>query len=333
MSTSIFDFTCVRKSITVVKMIILAAVFALLSVPSCLIGNDTAYADELSDTKKKIERQVEKMADLSDAIKAKKKEIAEIQGNIDEKAEASAAIEESIAKKQQIIDELSVFFYKNPTPNLLGYVLEADDISEVIARAEFLFARAEDLAKAADAERSLTEELQNEIDEISAQKDEQNAVIKELRGKKNDLQAIIDELEAKKEKLEEEQRARLAAATQARNSVADTFESDLSDGGWQTGQASAYGGSTDSAGSITATGARVTEYSLGVAVPMNQRQYLNRKLEISYNGKSVIAVCNDVGGFGKYGRALDLQIGVCRALGGVSSCNGWGVRTVKYRWL
>lgn len=106
--------------------------------------------------------------------------------------------------------------------------------------------------------------------------------------------------------------------------------------GWSTGLASAYGSTSDGAlGARTATGAIVTESSMGVAVPMswpNYRSYFGRSVEISYGGYTVIATVNDCGGLAHGARALDLQPGVWKALG-ASSCYGWGVRTVSYRFL
>lgn len=106
--------------------------------------------------------------------------------------------------------------------------------------------------------------------------------------------------------------------------------------GWQTGVASAYGSKSDGTlGASTATGAIVTESSMGVAIPMswpNYRSYFGRSVEISYGGRTVVAVVNDCGGLGGGSRSLDLQPGVWKALG-ASSCNDWGVRTVSYRFL
>ena len=85
----------------------------------------------------------------------------------------------------------------------------------------------------------------------------------------------------------------------------------------------------------TATGAIVSESSMGVAVPMsmpNYRSYFGRSVEISYGGRTVVAVVNACGGLGGGSRALDLQPGVWKALG-ASSCFDWGVRTVSYRFL
>ena len=112
--------------------------------------------------------------------------------------------------------------------------------------------------------------------------------------------------------------------------------SNTSTSGWQSGVVSAYGSTSDGTlGAHTATGAIVSEGSMGVAVPMsmpNYRSYFGRSVEISYGGRTVVAVVNDCGGLGGGSRALDLQPGVWKALG-ASSCFDWGVRTVSYRFL
>ena len=103
--------------------------------------------------------------------------------------------------------------------------------------------------------------------------------------------------------------------------------SNTSTSGWQSGVVSAYGSTSDGTlGAHTATGAIVSESSMGVAVPMsmpNYRSYFGRSVEISYGGRTVVAVVNDCGGLGGGSRALDLQPGVWKALG-ASSCFDWG---------
>ena len=123
--------------------------------------------------------------------------------------------------------------------------------------------------------------------------------------------------------------------SEVKKTTTTTLTTSNSTAGWKTGVASAYGGYTDpGCGSITANGSRVTESSMGVAIPLawGRRDLLGHKVEISYGGKTVTAVINDLGGMGGGSRALDLQPGVWRAFG-FSSCNSWGVRTVKYRIL
>ncbi|MDO4442745.1 MAG: peptidase [Slackia sp.] len=120
-------------------------------------------------------------------------------------------------------------------------------------------------------------------------------------------------------------------------------DSDTSNGGstgeqtgWKTGSASAYGSTSDGTlGKPTASGALVTETSMGVAIPLswpNARSYLGRQVEINHGGTTVIATVNDLGGMGGGSRSLDLQPGVWKAFG-ASSCLDWGVRTVSYRFL
>lgn len=109
-------------------------------------------------------------------------------------------------------------------------------------------------------------------------------------------------------------------------------------GGWRTGTASAYGGSSDKNTpnpGTTATGAICNDHSMGVAIPMswkNYRSYLGRQVEIRYGGKTVVATVNDCGGMGHGSRSLDLQPGVFKQFG-FSTCKAWGLRTVEFRFL
>lgn len=104
------------------------------------------------------------------------------------------------------------------------------------------------------------------------------------------------------------------------------------DEGWQTGLASAYTLADNTGWDATASGVKLTEYSMTVAVPANRLDLIGRTVEIYYNGMTVTAKVTDTGGFASMGRALDLAGGVWRAFGATSTDN-WGVRTVSYRFL
>ncbi len=113
---------------------------------------------------------------------------------------------------------------------------------------------------------------------------------------------------------------------------------DVNDGTWQTGIASAYDveNNDDGAGNfgvnITASGVRLHEDSITVAVPASKSYLLGSIVEICYDDKVVIATVTDTGGFEGFGRALDLAPGVFKALG-ASTSHDWGTRSVYYRYI
>ena len=146
---------------------------------------------------------------------------------------------------------------------------------------------------------------------------------------------------------EQEARAEQAVAQEAQDyvepasepepvSTAEVHESgDTS--GWSSGPASAYGGSSDPSTpnpGTTATGSVCDDYSVCVAVPLawGPTAYYGRLVEISYGGMTVVATVNDCGGMGGGSRHLDLQPGVFKAFG-FATCQDWGVREVRYRFL
>lgn len=109
------------------------------------------------------------------------------------------------------------------------------------------------------------------------------------------------------------------------NSSSSNSGSSSSTSGWKSGVASYYGIGDGFMGGTTANGSIVTETSMAIAmlnVPFGTR------VEISYHGKSVIAVVNDRGPYAA-GRVIDMQPAVARALGFLSV----GVDTVQYRFL
>lgn len=289
-----------------------AFLLAVLAIAFSFLFCTPAYADELSDTKSELNAQIERLDELTAKVE-------ELQAQIDEKSDSAQELEVSINEKRDMIGEMTVFFYKNPSVSLIEYMLSSESLGQMIARVEFLYDYTDELAEQAAQEKQMQEKLQAEIEDISAQKDEQVAAAEELK-------SLIAELEVKKDKLEAEQREKLAAA-------GATFATDFSNGEWHEGKASAYGGD-DGAGSTTAMGTSIHN-TPAIAVPMswpNYRSYFGKKVEISYNGKSVIGVISDCGGFGKYGRDLDISYTVIRSWG-FSSTSAWGVRTVKWRIL
>lgn len=208
------------------------------------------------------------------------------------------------------------------------------EAQQVVAQAT---AHLSDAQAAAEAARLA--ELQKQAEALKAQQEAQSQT----------EQAPAEESKGAAEKAEESGNG-AASNSGSQSSSGSSSESSNSNGsssnnsnssntntsGWQSGVVSAYGSTSDGTlGAHTATGAIVSESSMGVAVPMsmpNYRSYFGRSVEISYGGRTVVAVVNDCGGLGGGSRALDLQPGVWKALG-ASSCFDWGVRTVSYRFL
>ena len=161
------------------------------------------------------------------------------------------------------------------------------------------------------------------------------AQIEEEERKKAEEEARIKAEEEARKKAEEEEARKKAEEEEAAKAAESQTGYDADTTGWSTGVASAYGGATDpGCGSVTANGSYVTESSMGVAIPLawGRRDLLGHTVLISYGGKTVTAVINDLGGMGGGSRSLDLQPGVFRAFG-ADSCNGWGLRTVQYKIL
>lgn len=132
-----------------------------------------------------------------------------------------------------------------------------------------------------------------------------------------------------------EAKSKATSNSSASSSGSASVSTGVDTSGWSTGIASAYGGSSDpTSGSYSATGALVNDYSMGVAIPLawGRRDLLGHKVLISYNGKTVTAVINDLGGMGGGSRSLDLQPGVFKALG-FNTANSWGIRSVSYQIL
>lgn len=295
----------------VARNIILGFILVIFTCQFCFANNQQTYADELSDAKSNLNEQVTKLDELTTKI-------SEMQASIDEKADAATQLEKDIADNQDKLGEMAVFFYKNPSASIIDFMLRSENLTQMLARAEVLYDYTDEIVRITRTEREQREQLQLDIAQISLEKDEQMASVEELK-------TIVSELKSKVGELEREQADKLYA-------TGETFETDLSGDGWHTGKASAYGDGGDS--HTTAMGTSI-DNTPAIAVPMswpNYRSYFGKKVEISYNGKSVIGIISDCGGFGPYGRDLDISYTVIRAWGFYTT-DDWGVRTVKWRIL
>lgn len=288
-----------------------------------------ASAGELDDTIGEAESIAGEIEKIGGELGTSKGRISELNGEIAAGQERQAELRRYLARH---VKET----YKAGGPvNLLALALSSDSISQFAEMARYAESVSDMYGDALAEQEDEQERLESEYAEITAAKDGQESKLVELKAKKSELDKKVEQL---KEKKSEEARKAAVSAESASSAAAATAKAFCSGdtSGWLSGTASAYGGSSDpGCGTRTATGATVSDWSMGVAVPMsmpNYRSYLGRQVEISYGGKSVIATVNDCGGMGGGSRVLDLQPGVFKALG-ASTCNGWGLRTVKYRFL
>lgn len=305
----------------------LAASPLVAAVPP--LAPTVASADELDDTIREAESLAGEIEKIDGELDASKARISKLNGKIAAGQERQGKLRGYLAR------HVKETYKAGGSVNLLALALSSDSISQFAEMARYAQSISDMYGDVLAEQEDEQERLESEYAEIVTAKDGQERKIDDLKSKKAELDGKVARL--KKEKSDAAMKAVAAAesASSAAAATAKAFDSgDTS--GWLSGTASAYGGSSDpGCGTRTATGAAVSDWSMGVAVPMSMpgyRSYLGRQVEISYGGKSVIATVNDCGGMGGGSRVLDLQPGVFKALG-ASTCNGWGLRTVKYRFL
>ena len=319
-------------------------------------------ADELDDVRAELDAKAGELQQITDRMNASGEEMKSLDKEI---SALTKDIEEQQAKRadlQQQISGISKVMYKNGDQlNLVNIITNAESLSDVFDQMEVRRKVLTEYAALSDEEQRVSAELQISYREVSEQKDSQEKKLAELNSQKEELDAIVGDLQKRADDLTAAEQAALAAAAQAEQAAMaaaqnaepqyaasgdgesagqgeqGTSSSASAGGGWQSGAASAYGGSTDDTDDPsvpTATGSYVDDYSMGVAVPMSwgAEDYYGRSVEITYNGKTVVATVTDCGGMNGGERSLDLQPGVWKALG-ADSCDDWGVRDVQYRWL
>lgn len=335
-----------------------------MSAPSA-----SAYADDLDSVQSELASKSASLEDVANAVNASGEELEAINKRIDEMLTDIKNGQSKQAEIQKRISTLSAVIYKNGEQlDLLSILTSAETFSDMIERVETRNKVLSEYATLAADQERIASELQVEYQQVSKDKDEQESKLAELKSKQNELSLAVADLQSQADELTAAQQAVLDTADEAAAKAAsltgadDTQEKDSepsnsssndgsgqnggsskkannssanSSSGWRTGLASAYGGSTDSVSDvISATGSKIDDYSMGVAVPMawGASAYYGRNVEISYGGMTVVATVVDCGDMGGGSRALDLQPGVFKAFG-FKSCNAWGVREVSYRFF
>lgn len=340
-----------------------------------LLPSNSAEADELSDARAALssaEAQLSTIANEYNAIQAR---IAEAETKINETTAKAEDAQKEMLEGQKELGKVLVSSYKNEAANsLVNVFLSSDSMESFIRNVTYYSSIEQQKSEQIAEQKKRTEEFTSVLDELDKQKNEQEALAAQAQEKKEQAEQVVSSAASKVSSIESE-RARVEALQQQANSLqgqqrpsatidqgwntntgggssnagssnnssssnsnSGSSSSAPSGSGWQTGIASAYGGSSDpntpNPGK-TATGAICNDSSMGVAIPMawpNYRSYLGRKVEIRYNGHTVIATVNDCGGMGGGSRSLDLQPGVFKAFG-FKTCQAWGLRTVSYRFL
>lgn len=334
-----------------------ALLVAMLGISALLIAPTAVFADELSDVQSELDAKATELQELTERVGAAGEEVAAIEKEIGELADDIAAQQKERTKLQKRISALTKVMYKNGEQlNLVNIVTHAESLSDVVEAIEVRRKMLSEYSELSTEQEQVRAELEVAYKEVSARKDKQVEKLDKMRSEQKELAENVTALQKRASELTAAQQAALAEAAAAEAAAAEAFaeaqpmpeddsaagagaqtQSGNVSGGWQSGVASAYGGSSDETDDPTvptATGDYVDDYSMGVAVPMawGAEDYYGRSVEITYNGHTVIATVNDCGGMGDGSRSLDLQPGVFKALG-YDECDEWGLREVQYRFL
>ena len=253
------------------------------------------------------------------------------------------------------------------SPNVMSMLLNSASLGDLITQGKYLTTIQDDNTAELERLNAMHEELESKMEKLSAAKDEAEQEQQKASDALTSAQSAQGKMAARaqSENAAEAEAARKAAeeaaattsqmqqgsvsssngssqgsnagnagnagnassgsSTQQPSGTGGSSSGTTSASGWKSGVASYYGIGDGFMGGTTASGAIVTESSMGVAM-LNVP--LGTYVEISYGGRSVIAVVNDRGPY-VHGRVIDMQPAVARALGFVSV----GVGTVQYRFL
>ena len=345
-----------------------AGLTAVLVGGSCLgVAPCSAYA-ATAQTETELAALTQQVNSAATTYQRATDRVNELNEQISEMADEILDFEQNkLPEQQQKASDAAANLYKlhAASPNVMSMLLNSASLGDLITQGKYLTTIQDDNTAELERLNAMHEELEAKMEELSSAKDEaeqEQQKASEALASAQSAQAQMaaraqseDAAEAEAARKAAEEAAATTAQMQQQGSVSNSNGSSqgsnagsagstgsgsstqqpsgtggsssgtTSTSSWKSGVASYYGIGDGFMGGTTASGAIVTESSMGVAM-LNVP--LGTYVEISYGGRSVIAVVNDRGPY-VHGRVIDMQPAVARALGFLSV----GVGTVQYRFL
>lgn len=345
-----------------------AGLTAVLVGGSCLgVAPCSAYA-ATAQTEAELTALTQQVNSAAATYQQATDRVNELNEQISEMADEILDFEQNkLPEQQQKASDAAANLYKLhvASPNVMSMLLNSASLGDLITQGKYLTTIQDDNTAELEHLNAMHEELEAKMEELSSAKDEaeqEQQKASEALASAQSAQAQMaaraqseDAAEAEAARKAAEEAAATTAQMQQQGSVSNSNGSSqgsnagsagsagsgsstqqpsgtggsssgtTSTSSWKSGVASYYGIGDGFMGGTTASGAIVTESSMGVAM-LNVP--LGTYVEISYGGRSVIAVVNDRGPY-VHGRVIDMQPAVARALGFLSV----GVGTVQYRFL
>ena len=345
-----------------------AGLTAVLVGGSCLgVAPCSAYA-ATAQTETELAALTQQVNSAATTYQQATDRVNELNEQISEMADEILDFEQNkLPEQQQKASDAAANLYKLhvASPNVMSMLLNSASLGDLITQGKYLTTIQDDNTAELERLNAMHEELEAKMEELSSAKDEaeqEQQKASEALTSAQSAQAQMaaraqseDAAEAEAARKAAEEAAATTAQMQQQGSVSNSngnsqgssagnagsagsgsstqqpsgtggsSSGTTSTSSWKSGVASYYGIGDGFMGGTTASGAIVTESSMGVAM-LNVP--LGTYVEISYGGRSVIAVVNDRGPY-VHGRVIDMQPAVARALGFLSV----GVGTVQYRFL
>lgn len=345
-----------------------AGLTAVLVGGSCLgVAPCSAYA-ATAQTETELAALTQQVNSAATTYQQATDRVNELNEQISEMADEILDFEQNkLPEQQQKASDAAANLYKLhvASPNVMSMLLNSASLGDLITQGKYLTTIQDDNTAELERLNAMHEELEAKMEELSSAKDEAEQEQQKASDALTSAQSAQaqmtaraqseDAAEAEAARKAAEEAAATTAQMQQQGSVSNSNGSSqgsnagsagsagsgsstqqpsgtggsssgtTSTSSWKSGVASYYGIGDGFMGGTTASGAIVTESSMGVAM-LNVP--LGTYVEISYGGRSVIAVVNDRGPY-VHGRVIDMQPAVARALGFLSV----GVGTVQYRFL
>ena len=342
-----------------------AGLTAVLVGGSCLgVAPCSAYA-ATAQTETELAALTQQVNSAATTYQQATDRVNELNEQISEMADEILDFEQNkLPEQQQKASDAAANLYKLhvASPNVMSMLLNSASLGDLITQGKYLTTIQDDNTAELERLNAMHEELEAKMEELSSAKDEAEQEQQKASEALTSAQSAQAQMAARaqSEDAAEAEAARKAAeeaaattaqmqqqgsgsnsngssqgsnagsagsgsSTQQPSGTGGSSSGTTSTSSWKSGVASYYGIGDGFMGGTTASGAIVTESSMGVAM-LNVP--LGTYVEISYGGRSVIAVVNDRGPY-VHGRMIDMQPAVARALGFLSV----GVGTVQYRFL
>lgn len=205
--------TRVHKALTAVPVSLALALSMALPATGAVCE---AHADELSDAQAMLSQASAELDSLNKEYDALQAQLSGLDSQISETTQKVQDAQQKMLEGRETLSDSILSQYKGDgSLSLVNIVLTSEDISEFTKNLTYYSSIQEDQAQKVVEQEQLRDTFSSALNELDAQRDEQQKLIDEAEQKKSQAEKVVSDASAKVSSIKEEQAQAQLAALQA----------------------------------------------------------------------------------------------------------------------